>query len=162
MQSRDRSVPTAHASATEADGSLTELIYVSAAAQPFDQAALGSLLASARARNAARGLSGLLLYVDAAFIQVLEGGAAEVEALFRRISADARHQRILVLKRGPIAQRRFADWAMGFAAPRAAAVKLVGFSDYLRSHEASNATEAMFGDRVVEIVDRFCDGAYRT
>lgn len=152
----DATLPTSEAEA------LTQIVYASAATSDFDEKSLAELLDYARARNARHGLTGMLLHVEGSFIQVLEGDADEVEAAFGRIRKDPRHGRVVVLTRGPIETRRFANWAMGYAAPAADKVSLDGFSDYLRSSQISHATEAALGDRVLELLDRFRDGAFRS
>lgn len=91
-----------------------ELIYRSRSAGPFDRTEIGRILATARQRNAADGLTGLLLYSDASFLQVLEGEAAAVRETFARIGEDPRHQELTVLADGPVEARRFPDWTMGF------------------------------------------------
>ncbi|HPB31711.1 MAG TPA: BLUF domain-containing protein, partial [Candidatus Sumerlaeota bacterium] len=52
---------------------LIHLIYCSAAARPFSHKALTDLLGIARIHNARYGLTGMLLYSDGSFFQVLEG-----------------------------------------------------------------------------------------
>lgn len=93
---------------------MQELIYWSRSTGAFDRELIGSILATARRRNAEDGVTGLLLYSDAAFLQVLEGEAATVEATFARICSDARHQDVTVLHAGAIERRRHPGWAMGF------------------------------------------------
>ena len=51
-------------------------------------------------------------------MQVLEGKRAEVEALYQHISQDPRHTACVVLRAGPLATRRFAEWRMGFRPTR--------------------------------------------
>ena len=93
---------------------MIELIYGSSACQPMTWEQIEDLLRTSRAKNAAKGVTGLLLYQDGSFIQALEGEAAAVEELFREIAADPRHSGVLVLSRGEIERRSFADWSMGF------------------------------------------------
>ena len=114
-----------------ADDALHELIYLSAAREPFSDAALKALLAHARARNAPRGLTGLLLHENGSFLQVLEGAKPDVDALYERLCVDPRHHRIIKVFEGAIEARRFGDWSMGFAsiAPRAAK-DLDGYNDF--------------------------------
>jgi hypothetical protein len=47
------------------------------------------------------------------FIQVLEGGRAAVNALYRKLLADARHTEVVLLAYEEIDERRFAGWSMG-------------------------------------------------
>ncbi len=90
------------------------IVYVSAAVKPFSKAALLELLNKARENNQRLGITGLLLYKDGDFIQLLEGERAKVEALFQTISADPRHGGTIVLVEGEADQRLFTDWSMGF------------------------------------------------
>ena len=49
-----------------------QVLYLSAAARLFSDVELRALLADARARNEAAGLTGMLLYEDGHFLQTLE------------------------------------------------------------------------------------------
>ncbi len=91
-----------------------ELIYRSRSAGPFDRAEIGRILASARRINGANDVTGLLLYSDQSFLQVLEGDEPAVRETFARISDDRRHHDIVVLADGPLVERRHPDWTMGF------------------------------------------------
>ena len=91
------------------------LVYVSAAVTWFSAAELHSLLAAARANNQRAGITGMLLYKDGNFMQVLEGEEAAVRALQARIACDLRHRGMVVIASGPLQQRQFPDWTMGFA-----------------------------------------------
>ncbi len=94
---------------------LMHLIYSSAATQQFDRDALVHLLDRARKTNSELNISGMLLYIDGSFLQVLEGAPDQVEALFDRISGDPRHSTVVRIISEPIAKRTFSDWSMGFA-----------------------------------------------
>lgn len=88
-------------------------VYVSAAQALFDDQQLSALLTQSRRDNRARGITGMLLYVDGNFMQALEGEHAIVEALLQKISRDPRHKRIVTLYHAPIPERNFPDWSMG-------------------------------------------------
>ena len=92
-----------------------QLVYLSTANQPFTSAELRGLLLHARAANARRHITGLLLYQEGKFLQVLEGATDEVYALYKRIAADPRHGHLCLLADGPVSARSFPDWCMGFA-----------------------------------------------
>ena len=111
---------------------LQQLIYTSAAVGEFREAALSGLLLEARAKNVREGLTGMLLFHEGSFLQVLEGEAANVERVFERIARDRRHARVTMLLRHGIEVRQFDDWAMGFVAVKHIADSLPGYSDYLR------------------------------
>ncbi|WP_051718966.1 BLUF domain-containing protein [Hymenobacter sp. IS2118] len=92
------------------------LVYTSTATLPFAETELRQLLAHWRATNARLGLTGVLMYSEGDIMQVLEGEQAQVQALFSRIAADARHRGVTKLADGPVPERAFADWSMRFRA----------------------------------------------
>lgn len=94
--------------------SLIHLIYISAARDDLDTTELDRILAAAASRNSPEQVTGMLLYASGSFLQVLEGEAAAVDALFARIRRDPRHGGIYVIERAAIAERSFPSWSMGF------------------------------------------------
>jgi hypothetical protein len=110
------------------------LLYVSSAVNAFSKDALIELLAKAREQNTRLGITGLLLYRDGNFMQALEGEEKTVRALADRISADPRHQGVIILYTAPIKERQFPDWAMGFYDLHSPEVRRIpGFSDFLNT-----------------------------
>ena len=115
-----------------ASDALYQLIYISTAVQPFDERDLSLLLRQSRRSNQARGLTGMLLYHEGSFLQVLEGPKQEVLKLYARIERDPRHVTSRVLLRGEVAERSFAGWAMGFyRTTTESEAELAGFPDVL-------------------------------
>lgn len=92
---------------------LVRLIYASRATRRLDRSDLEDILATARSRNAAQGVTGYLLYDDGQFIQAIEGEEAVVQDLADLIARDPRHEHFNVLIREDIERREFADWSMG-------------------------------------------------
>ena len=108
------------------------LAYVSTETEPFSQIDLVELLAVARAANAERGVTGLLLYREGCFYQVLEGNEFAVNKTFNDIERDPRHRDVQVLFKGESESREFPDWQMGFLNLDGIEVDaLSGFSDFL-------------------------------
>ena len=93
---------------------LIQLAYISRAMRLMDTAALAELLEQARDINEIEDITGMLLYKDRSFIQVLEGRAENVGKIYQRIEQDARHSNVKMLYRQTIEQRDFPDWSMGF------------------------------------------------
>ena len=111
---------------------MIQLVYLSSARRPFSQDELVELLRQARAKNERLGITGLLLYKDGNFLQVLEGEDEAVHGLIRRIEADPRHTDTTVLLDEPVAARAFPDWSMGFRNLSDSQVQaLPGFSDLM-------------------------------
>ncbi|WP_238368018.1 BLUF domain-containing protein [Mesobacterium pallidum] len=97
--------------------SLCRLLYISSAVRDFDTEEVQVLAANARARNAANDLTGLLIYHDGSFLQVLEGPSEAVQASYARISHNWRHKNPTVLLREEVADRVFPEFSMACADP---------------------------------------------
>ena len=94
--------------------SLISIIYNSVAAVPFSEDDLASLLKQSRANNTRLGITGLLLYKDGAFMQVLEGEYLTVETMYAKVEKDPRHFAMTEVRWEKLTERRFPDWSMGF------------------------------------------------
>jgi hypothetical protein len=97
-----------------ANTDLQQLIYVSHSHGQLDPPALDRILNAARSFNPTVGVTGLLLYHDGSFLQVLEGPQASIDMLMQKISQDRRHGGLLVMSSKPAASRVFPDWSMGY------------------------------------------------
>ena len=111
-------------------GPFLQLIYTSIATGPFSKDQLDTLLVKARAHNHSLNISGMLVYDDGFFIQVLEGPEKEVEELFNVIGKDRRHNTVRLLLRHQIEAKEFEDWSMGFVDTTRVAGRIEGFVDY--------------------------------
>jgi|AMZC01.1.fsa_nt_AMZC01003299.1_3 hypothetical protein len=96
------------------EGNLIQLIYASSARQLLSQDEIMAILEVSRKNNAERNITGILLYKDGNFLQVLEGDEEAVTWLYQTIERDQRHKGLILLARRKIAQREFPDWSMGF------------------------------------------------
>lgn len=75
---------------------------------------LASFLKKIRDKNLADSITGLLLYSDGNFMQLIEGSDEAVSRTFSRIQSDPRHKGIIKLLDEAIDQRVFPDWKMAF------------------------------------------------
>ena len=94
---------------------MQRIIYISSTPEHWLQEDLARLLAVSRRNNAAVGLTGLLLYHDGNFLQVLEGENPALSECFERIARDTRHRQLIVLWRGEAEARAFPQCRMGYA-----------------------------------------------
>lgn len=92
---------------------LVRFLYASRTAQAMSSTLLASILAQCTKNNPRLGITGVLCYTDAIFIQVLEGGRDEICDLYNAIVRDARHTDVRMLVFEEIKQRKYARWAMG-------------------------------------------------
>jgi hypothetical protein len=133
---------------------MDQIIYSSAAVAPFSEAELAVLLERARANNTRLEVTGMLLYHEGSFLQVIEGPHAVLDALFETIGRDKRHHRVMMLLNRSVEERHFGEWSMGFVSPKSLPKDLPGYSEYLRlrgdptkSGNAADSVLAAFRDR---------------
>lgn len=92
---------------------LVRLLYASRAVGPVTPAIIDAIIGDARAHNLDAGITGILCYGGDVFMQVLEGGRAQVNALYKHIVCDKRHDDVTLLHFEEISERRFASWTAG-------------------------------------------------
>ncbi len=119
------------------------------------------LLARTRAANQSRNITGLLLYHQESFLQLMEGSRAEVEYVFEhRIKRDGRHTEVTLLLNRVVSERNFPDWSMEFVESSMYQLhNLPGFHDY---RETTGGLLPLLGDReiVASIIDGFHAGRW--
>ena len=96
---------------------MVQIIYASVASRSFDRGELLTLVAYADASNTALDVTGVLVWDRGSFLQLLEGPALAVDALFDRISADYRHARVSLITRESITARSFSHRPLVFLMP---------------------------------------------
>ncbi|MEO6951640.1 MAG: BLUF domain-containing protein [Polyangia bacterium] len=92
---------------------LVRLLYASRATEGITASLIESILARSRTHNPQVGITGLLCYTGDVFLQVIEGGRAEVSTLYNSIVRDSRHRDITLLHFEEVGSRRFSNWTMG-------------------------------------------------
>ncbi|MFD2787635.1 BLUF domain-containing protein [Hymenobacter rubripertinctus] len=90
------------------------IVYHSLAIGQPTTADLRYLLQQSRANNNRLSITGLLLYGNGNYLQVLEGEAATIRKMFGVIESDSRHRNVIKLSDGPMPRRTFAGWSMRF------------------------------------------------
>jgi hypothetical protein len=140
---------------------MLQLCYASRAVRPFDSAQLADLLSRARANNESLGVTGLLLYDNQWFMQVLEGEYANVLQLYEKILRDRRHSEKLLVYKLDIEKPSFKNWSMGFLhVDRRAALQLPGYNNFF-TKDFSPTAFRRDADRVREALLQFREGQWR-
>jgi hypothetical protein len=113
--------------------SLYCIVYTSLSNQKMSDDDLKNLLKKARHKNETGLVTGMLLYLDPFFIQVLEGEEARLDELFNFIKQDPRHHKVALIYKKPIEERYFSNWTMGFSKiSHENLATIEGFSDFLQ------------------------------
>ncbi len=93
--------------------SLYNLVYCSRAAAGVGDAEVAHILAAARRRNPAWGITGLLVFGSGVFFQWLEGPRERVVALMALLETDPRHTDVVPISENEeVRERMFPDWDM--------------------------------------------------
>ena len=134
-------------------------IYASAATRHFETAELKALLQAARQHNDAAGLTGMLLYTEGSFFQVLEGVPDAVEALYARIELDKRHENVTKIVSEAIPDRSFASWTMGFS--QISRKELALIADTNDFFSGSSCFLGLDSGRAKKLLSAFREGRWR-
>lgn len=91
---------------------LTRLIYYSQSTDELNMDGIKQILKKSSSNNLELSISGSLYFNENFFLQILEGGRAEVSQLYTKISQDSRHKNIVLVDVSAIASRSFSNWEM--------------------------------------------------
>ncbi len=134
------------------------LVYTSVETQPFGRRELEQLLAVSRQNNRKNGITGILLYCDGCFIQVLEGSEDQVFQTFMRVEKDPRHRSINQVIDVYGDERNFQDWSMGFRViekEQADRSIFPGFTNYLRTGRLNDELRRELPRKIKVFLDAF-------
>ncbi len=93
---------------------MIRITYASTAKEEWSAEDLLKLLKQCRTNNGAKNITGILLYSNGTFFQVLEGDEATVESVYKTIEKDPRHKDCTLIEKQKITERGFPYWSMGF------------------------------------------------
>ncbi|MEL6678432.1 MAG: BLUF domain-containing protein [Pseudomonadota bacterium] len=91
---------------------LIRLVYYSQR-NPSLSLEMRDLIASCHRNNTPNNITGILHYNGTYFLQVLEGGRAEVSSTYHRIAKDPRHINVILISCSDVRERMFPTWSMG-------------------------------------------------
>jgi len=115
---------------------LIHIVYLSYSTKELSESELNGFLSTIRRKNEIQNITGLLLYNDEAFIQVIEGKREIINTLFDNISKDSRHSNIVKLLEEPIENRAFPSWFMGFRKlNKEQTPQVPGYSDFMQKNK---------------------------
>ncbi|VXC05270.1 conserved hypothetical protein [Luteimonas sp. 9C] len=137
---------------------IRQLLYRSGQLFEFTLQDMQRLLVRARAYNARHGIGGMLLLQDGLFMQLLEGPADAVDALYARIASDPRHCEVRLMVRAERTAPLLPGWHMawGEALPVDEAPLFDGIAPDTR---ALTLLEGARNDRVAAAMRDFLHGA---
>ncbi len=141
------------------ESDLIHIVYSSAAEVAFNQRDLFELLQVAREKNNQLNVTGILLFYNGSFFQVLEGPESAVKQIYEKVSKDSRHSKMLKIIEEPIERRAFQDWTMGFASMKIIDLKSIpGLNDFFSRGSCFYDLEQSMAKKLLEA---FKDGRWR-
>lgn len=91
---------------------LHQIVYMSRAARPLDEAEISLIERKARSNNQRDDVTGLLIYDRTRFLQALEGERDVIHQTMDRIRDDERHAKIDIVTDRPVDIREFGTWSL--------------------------------------------------
>lgn len=135
------------------------IVYLSSATKLLSQEEVFGIVEKSQKNNRAAGITGVLLYFNGSFLQVLEGQQERVNQLYALIQADYRHTHLIELYNKPIERRSFGDWLMGYKV--LSALDLGQLGDVLPNAGPPSQRMEDQQDIVRRIVQIYCQYNYR-
>jgi signal transduction histidine kinase len=143
-----------------AQENIYQLVYASKVAEGFSEKDLIDILRTSRKNNKAIHISGALVYNKGYFLQMIEGEQVVVDALFKKITQDVRHEKISRFYRGTVPNRVFPDWYMGFFQNEAD--ENIDLSELVNLCESQHPASQFFLERLLEVQKKLLDTYHTT
>ncbi len=134
---------------------MIQITYLSSATRSMSQDDLEDILRTARENNARLGITGMLLYGNKTFIQILEGEESVVNELVKSIKRDPRHTNFQIVKKKTIDRHEYADWSMGFKRVSGEDFEAVKGLEQFEEKDFNTAFLSNHGSLVDSLMDHF-------
>ena len=135
-----------------------QLVYASKSVEYFTERDLIEILQKSRKNNKEISITGALVYNKGYFLQMLEGEQVVVEALFKKIAQDARHEKISRFYQGKAPTRIFPDWYMGFFQHEAD--ENINLSGLMNLYESQHPASHFFIEKLLEVQKKLLNTYY--
>ncbi|RYY03259.1 MAG: BLUF domain-containing protein [Gammaproteobacteria bacterium] len=90
------------------------MVYISSAILGLNDRQIANIVRTSQINNEQLGITGILLYNNGNFMQLIEGEEEKVEALYEKVRGDRRHTGVTLLLKEPITHKNFDNWVMGY------------------------------------------------
>ena len=136
---------------------LLQLVYVSNRKSNCPQEEIDKILNSCEENNPRLNVTGVLLYTDQKFIQLVEGDARVITDLYDKIKDDSRHSNTMMISLGPIKEKSIPCWNMAsrsISGSRFDYISTITDTDKIVFDKILNG-ESENGERVLDILKKF-------
>jgi len=129
---------------------LSQLIYLSYRTEKCTNDEIDKILTISIKKNETKNVTGILLYSDTIFIQVLEGQKDEILAIYDKIKQDPRHTKVVMISLRTIQNRYFPSWQMGSKKFDTESYEFISKMD---NESAKQFKELLNGDTKINAID---------
>lgn len=91
-----------------------QMSYVSTGCDTLKYDDIKSILQDSRKNNVEKDITGILVYCNKHFFQILEGEKEKIQQLYHKIIIDRRHDNVIKIQEGFVENRQFENWNMAF------------------------------------------------
>ena len=145
---------------------MIQLAYISVQTKPLPKEVIKDILDKSITNNSQKNITGMLIFYNGTFLQVLEGPDNKVMDLYHSLKLDKRHQNLDILYKKDIQSTAFSSWSMGFVDVEEISKKgdkdFISFFNQLKwdKDDENKITENNIS-KVKLIIDKFQRGAWR-
>ena len=128
---------------------MRRIVYHSVSTKPFSRGEIAALVLASANYNAKVDVTGVLVYEDGCFLQVLEGPSVSIDMVMLRIEKDPAHQNIQTVQDQAVGGRLFQNWAMrvcNVREPPSTSAALTDMNALKRSRQRRESEIAMMVD----------------
>jgi len=132
---------------------LKTLCYVSNSNMNFTNKDLDQLFNITKKNNLKLNITGVLIFNNGNFLQIMEGDEKKISNLYLKISLDKKHSNLIKLIEKPITERMFEDYGTGFSVikDRKKQKPLYDYLDWLKNAEIQSV------DKIIHVIEQFCE-----
>ncbi|MCC5943310.1 MAG: BLUF domain-containing protein [Bernardetiaceae bacterium] len=138
---------------------LAQLLYVSNRNSNCTQEEIDNILAACKKNNPPLYITGVLLYSERKFIQLVEGDFNTLMTLYDKIKIDHRHSEVMMISCSPIKEKSFPSWHM---ATKKIGAETIDYSTDMTEQDKAFFDEMLLGNesdgkRVIKLLKTFLE-----
>jgi hypothetical protein len=139
---------------------ISQLVYISNRDASCSNDEIERILESCKKNNPSLDITGVLLYNDSKFIQLVEGDLKTLLSLYDKIKLDSRHNNPVLISCRPVKEKTFPSWHM--ASRKMDEDKMVKFKSNISNEDRivfNNILEGKEenGQKVLDLLKKFFD-----
>lgn len=139
---------------------LSQLVYVSKRNANCTEEEITDILEACKKNNPGLGITGILMYNENKFIQLVEGDSRTIMNLYDKIKDDSRHSNCIMVSLSPIKEKTFPSWHMG---SKNVSDNVMDYdtqisAEHKRTFDNILSGKEQDGDRVLKTLQKFFNG----